>query len=78
MHLTIITPEKELYNGEAVLVQFPGSQGSFAVLPGHDKMIATLTAGEIRVVVSDSNTLTIPVRGGVAEVNRDKILVLAT
>jgi F-type H+-transporting ATPase subunit epsilon len=77
MHLTIITPDKELYKGEAILVQFPGSQGSFAVLPGHDKMIATLTAGEIRVVITDDNTLMIPIRSGVAEVNRDRILVLA-
>jgi F0F1-type ATP synthase epsilon subunit len=47
------------------------------VLPGHDKMIATLTAGEIRVVITDDNTLMIPIRSGVAEVNRDRILVLA-
>jgi F0F1-type ATP synthase epsilon subunit len=33
MHLTIITPDKELYKGEAILVQFPGSQGRLPCCP---------------------------------------------
>jgi F-type H+-transporting ATPase subunit epsilon len=78
MHLTIISPEKELFNGEATLVQFPGSEGSFEVLPGHAKMIVTLASGEIRIVVNQQQTVNVAVNGGVVEVRDDNILVLAT
>ncbi len=80
MHLTVITPDKQLFEGEVSLVQLPGTQGLFAVLPGHDKLIATLEAGEIRVVQQDTKPETemmIPIKGGVVEVNQDKLLVLA-
>jgi F-type H+-transporting ATPase subunit epsilon len=78
MQLTIISPEKELYNGEAALVQFPGTEGSFEVLPGHAKMIVTLSGGNIRIMVNQQQTIMVPVKGGVVEVRDDKILVLAT
>jgi F-type H+-transporting ATPase subunit epsilon len=78
MEITIITPEKELYNGTATLVQFPGTKGLFAVLPGHDKLISTLNAGEIRIVQQDNQTVMVPVNGGVVEVLNDKIVVLST
>jgi F-type H+-transporting ATPase subunit epsilon len=78
MKITIITPEKELYNGTANLVQLPGSEGLFAVLPGHDKLISTLVTGEIRIVQDDNQTVMIPVKGGVVEVLNDKIVVLSS
>ncbi len=76
MHLTIISPEQELYNGETTLVQFPGTHGSFEVLPGHAKMVVTLTAGTIRIV-NRQETKKINVKGGVVEILDDNILVLA-
>ncbi len=78
MQLLIISPDKELYNGEATLVQFPGTEGSFEVLPGHARMIVTLAEGDIRIVINPSNNVKVPVKGGVVEVRDDKILVLAS
>lgn len=78
MQLIIISPDKELYKGEAILVQFPGTEGSFEILPGHARMIVTLTEGDIRIAVNQNNSHKVPVRGGVVEVRDDNILVLAT
>lgn len=78
MHLTILSPEKELYNGEAILVQFPGTEGSFEVLPGHTRMIVTLAAGDIRIEVSAHQTLKVNIKGGVVEIKDDILLVLAS
>lgn len=77
MHLTIINTEKELFNGDAQLVQFPGTEGSFEVLPGHAKMIATLGPGDIRIVKNQQETVMVNVSGGVVEIRDDNILVLA-
>lgn len=77
MKISIISPEKEIFNGETILVQLPGSEGSFAILPGHDKLIATLTEGNVRVVINEKETQMIPIKGGIVEVKDNNILVLA-
>jgi len=77
MHLTILTPDKELFNSEVVLVQFPGTEGSFEVLHNHARMIATLTAGAVRAVDEKEATHHIDIKGGVVEVRDNNILVLA-
>lgn len=76
MQLEIITPDKSLYQGEVTLVQFPGQEGSFEILPSHAPMIAALQAGVIRFIESNNETKTIEVKGGVVEVLKDKVLVL--
>lgn len=78
LHLTILTPDRELYNSQVVLIQFPGTEGSFEVLPNHARMIATLAAGKVRVVDDKQNTHHIEIKGGVVEVRDNNILVLAS
>ena len=53
MQLEIITPEKSIYKGEIASAVFPGSEGSFGVLPNHSPNISTLKNGEIKIVDSD-------------------------
>ena len=50
--LTVLSPEKRLLCCEADLVEFPGTQGRFVVLPGHDAIISSLSAGVIRYSAS--------------------------
>ena len=52
MQLEIITPEKEIFKGEAEAVQFPGLDGSFQVLNGHAPIISALSQGEVKVNLS--------------------------
>lgn len=78
MQLTIISPEQQLYEGKVTLVQFPGAEGSFEVLPGHTRMIVTLSAGEIRIVQSDQQSVKVQIKGGVVEIKDDRLLVLAS
>lgn len=78
MQLTIISPEQQLYEGTVTLVQFPGTEGSFEVLPGHTRMIVTLSAGEIRIVQSDQQSVKVQIKGGVVEIKDDRLLVLAS
>lgn len=77
MHLEIITPEKNLYSGEVTLVQLPGIDGSFEILNNHAALISVLSAGRIKVQDAAKQTLSFDVKGGVVEVLRNKVLVLA-
>ena len=48
MQLEIITPEAQIFSGEAEAVQFPGLDGSFQVLNGHAPIISALSKGEVK------------------------------
>lgn len=76
MKLEIITPDKEIFTGEATLVQFPGLDGLFEVLENHAPLIAALKTGKIKLE-SQGKTQYFDINGGIVEVLQNKILVLA-
>ena len=77
MILEIITPEKEIFNGEVTSVKFPGTNGEFEILNNHAPIISTLEKGEIRIITSNKNTENFNINGGVIEMQNNKIIVLA-
>lgn len=77
MLLEIITPDKKLYSGEVRSVKLPGSAGSFGVLKNHAPHISSLKKGTVKVVDEQKQSLSFPVKGGVVEVLKNKIIVLA-
>jgi F-type H+-transporting ATPase subunit epsilon len=76
LFLEIITPEKMLFSGEVISVKVPGSKGSFEVLVNHAPIISTLSAGQVKVK-DKSGTHLFDVKGGVIEVLRNKVVLLA-
>ena len=77
MNLEIVTPDKELYSGDASLVQLPGIDGLFEILNSHAPLISALKKGKVKVVDAQNETKFFEVRGGVVEVLNNKVLVLA-
>ena len=47
--VTIITPEKTVFSGEAASLQYPGEDGLYGVLPGHAAMITTVASGPLHL-----------------------------
>lgn len=77
MLLEIITPDKKVYQGEVKLVKVPGSKGSFEVLKNHAPIISTLDKGEIKIIDNSDKTSYFDISGGVIEVKKDLIIILA-
>ena len=78
MQVEIITPDKEIFKGEAVLVQLPGIDGSFEILNNHAPLISALKAGKIKVRKTKGGKDDFyDVKGGVIEVLKNKVLILA-
>ena len=77
MLLDILTPEKQLFEGEVKSVKLPGTNGEFEILNNNAPIISTLTKGEIRVIDSSSKQETFSINGGVIEMQNNKIIVLA-
>ena len=76
MHLEIITPDRKVFEGEVTAAQFPGADGSFEVLNNHAPLIATLKAGDV-TLTGTSGREVIRIEGGVVEVLRNNVIVLA-
>lgn len=77
MDLEIITPSKELFKGEASLVQLPGLDGLFEVLNHHAPLISALKAGKVKITDSQEETRFFDINGGIVEVLDNHVLVLA-
>ena len=77
MNLEIITPDKKLFEGQVKSAVFPVAEGSFGLLNNHAAMIATLKKGNIELIEENNTTHTFEVNGGVVEVFKNKVIVLA-
>lgn len=77
MELQIITPDKELFKGEAKSITVPGVDGSMGFLDKHAPLITVLKAGNVEVTLPDNKTESFPLKGGVVEVSNNKVIVLA-
>ncbi len=77
MHLEIITPDKTIYDGNVNLIQLPGLHGSFEIMNNHAPMISVLKQGKIKIRDDQGQSEFYEVKGGVIEVLKNKVLVLA-
>ena len=77
IQLNIVTPEKTVYSGPVQRVRAPGSEGSFGVLPGHTPLLAALATGEIAFVEAGDSAVRLAASGGFAEVQPDRVTILA-
>jgi F-type H+-transporting ATPase subunit epsilon len=76
MKLDILTPEKNLYSGEASLVQLPGVEGSFEILNKHAPIISALGNGIVRFKTPQGERK-ITISGGFVECLNNKVIVCA-
>lgn len=72
----LVSPERVLLSEDAEQVVLPGAQGDFAVLPRHAPMLAMLRPGVLDVQLP-GRARRVFVKGGFAEVEPDRLTVLA-
>ena len=92
MKLEIITPESNVFSGDAKSVSLPGLDGIFQVLNNHAPVISALKKGNLvvelevplsdeqkndMIVVDSTEKIRVAINGGVAELNKNKLIVLA-
>ncbi|HYN44674.1 MAG TPA: ATP synthase F1 subunit epsilon [Candidatus Limnocylindrales bacterium] len=76
MQLEIITPDKTIFKGEVDSATFPGVMGAFQVLHNHAPIVSILQEGKV-VLKANNTKKEIQILGGVVEVLKNKIIVLA-
>ncbi len=76
MTLEILTPDKKIFEGDVTAVTVPGTMGSFQILTDHAPIISTLEDGPV-IIKTKGSVETFVIKGGVVEVLKNKIIVLA-
>ncbi len=77
MKIEIITPDRKIYSGEIRSVRVPGRKGSFQVLKDHAPIISTLDPGTVIIADEGGKEELFEITGGVIEVSRNRIILLA-
>jgi F-type H+-transporting ATPase subunit epsilon len=73
----LVTPERMLLSEDAAQVVVPGMEGEFTVLVGHAPVVSALRPGVVDATLSDSRKVRVFVKGGFAEVDAERLIVLA-
>ncbi len=76
MRVTLISPDRSVYDGEAQAVVVPAHDGLVGVLPGHAPFVALLGAGQL-TVNHGGGISRYDVAGGFAQVADDVVRVVA-
>jgi F-type H+-transporting ATPase subunit epsilon len=74
--LEIVTPEARVYSDTIDTVVIPTTSGEVGILPGHIPLLTQIEHGELRVT-KNGQTQWLAVSGGFAEVEGDRVHVLA-
>ena len=75
LHLSIDSPEKEIFDGEVNSVTLPGAMGSFTILPQHAPIVSSLKEGKLSYVTDDNEECTLDIQGGFVEMSDGKVSV---
>lgn len=74
--LEIVTPEAKVYSDTIDSVVIPTVEGEIGVLPGHIPLLTQVEDGELRVTKGATTELLV-VSGGFAQIDGDRVRVLA-
>jgi F-type H+-transporting ATPase subunit epsilon len=77
IHFDLVSPERLLLSEDVDMVTLPGTEGYMGVLAGHAPVITGLRPGVIEVKGGETPDLKLFVRGGFAEIDAQKIVILA-
>src|SRR6185503_6882125 len=73
----LVTPQRLLFEGPALSVQAPGSEGYLGILANHAPLITALKPGKLEVKDPKGIVTTYAVSGGFLEVSDNRASVLA-
>jgi len=76
MQITVLTPDKEVFEGAITSVKVPGLGGQFEILGNHAPLVSALGTGEVRLLIKGGKKMTFSIEKGFIEVLRDNVSLL--
>jgi F-type H+-transporting ATPase subunit epsilon len=76
MKVYFVSPEGEVYNGEADLVIAPAGDGQIGIMQGHQPILTSLKSGDIKIKTANDEKI-VAVTGGFLSVYDNDIEIAA-
>ena len=76
MHISVLTPDKEIFDGKITSVKVPGVGGQFEVLNNHAAIVSALGEGQVRLIPENGEKITFGIEKGFIEVLKNKVSLL--
>lgn len=78
MHVSVVSAQEEIFDGEAEFVALPGESGELGIYPRHTPLITRIKPGAVRIkVAGQAEEELVFVAGGLLEVQPHEVTVLA-
>ena len=75
--LEIVSAEEELFSDEVEMVFAPAEMGEVGITPKHTPLVTRLKPGDVRAQISETETKTFFVSGGLLEIQPNVVTVLS-
>lgn len=75
LHLSIVSPEKAIYEGKVRSVTLPGVNGVFSILPHHAPIVSSLKEGRVGYITADNEEHTFDIHSGFVEMSNGEASV---
>ncbi len=75
-NLTVVTPSREILNGEVERVIVRTTSGDVGILKGHINYIAPLAIGAMKIVMADNKEKIAAIAGGMIKVDKTGTTIL--
>ena len=76
MNISILSPDKEIFQGPITSVKVPGTTGQFEILKGHAPIVSSLGNGTVRVLKEGGGKLSFTIEKGFVEVLKNEVSLL--
>jgi F-type H+-transporting ATPase subunit epsilon len=76
LDVVVVSPARQLYEGEAQWVTVPGADGQLGIRPMHADLVAALGAGPLRIGLAGGQVARFAVRGGFLKVGSNRVTIL--
>lgn len=76
-HLTVTSPDGNLFDGDAVSVSLRGADGNLAILAGHTPFITSVKPCDCKIELEDGSIRTGHTEGGLLAVSAGKTTLLS-
>ena len=77
LRVELVSPEEELFTGDADFVAARTVEGEIGILPGHIPLLGLLKAPSSVKIRSGGNDRSFEIRGGFITVKDDRVIILA-
>lgn len=77
LRLDIVSAEKQIFSGEAIMVFVNGEMGELGIAPGHSQLLSTMRPGQIRAILPNKEEEVFYISGGMIEVQPYIVSILA-